>query len=108
MNKLILNLSHEFNIENYSRNTSIGEEGKIYTYASISFENTTGYDDLLFLSQSLITDLEITKMDGAAVIHLTNQDARITSIYENLSDNKVYMTATINFGTADNSEPDVQ
>ena len=96
MNKLILNRTNEFDIESYSRHTNISD-GIVYSSANITFPDSTGYNALVALSTSPITDLIISN-DGTSIYHLSDQNGSITSIYESLtSDNRVVLSATITF-----------
>lgn len=96
MNKLILNSTNEFDIESYSRHTNISD-GVVYSSANITFPDSTGYNALVQLSANAITDVIITN-DNTSIYHLSDQNGRITSIYESLtSDSRVVLSATIQF-----------
>ena len=98
MNKLILNQTNEFTIESYSRNTTYDADGNLSSYASISLPDSSDYDSLVALSHDTITDIVIASMTGASIYHLANQNAKITSIYENLlSDDKMAINVNIQF-----------
>ena len=102
MTKLYLNTSNEFTINSYSRYTSVNGD-TVTSNASVSFPDTSDYDDLAALMETEITDLQI-KIDGTSVYHLTNTSGRITSINEYLESETVYMNAQIMFGEGENNE----
>lgn len=99
MTVLTLN-NTDFNITGYNRYTSV-DNGVITSNASVYFPDNSGYSDLAYLAESTITSISIS-IDGSTVYSLTNQNAKITSISENLDERGVTMQAQITFNSAVN------
>lgn len=81
MTKLILN-NTEIPIHNYNRYTSITENG-VESGANFSPVSADTYDSIVALSAEVITDISIEVNDNE-IYSLTNQNARITNISENV------------------------
>lgn len=96
MNKIVFNLTHEFDIITYTRSTTI-DNGVVHSYATASFASPSVYDELVLVSMNPITDIVISS-NGTSIYHLANQNAAITSIYEGMSsESEVFLSATIQF-----------
>ena len=92
MTKLTLN-NTEFTINGYNRYTNIDDNG-MHSSANVSFPNNSQYNALTQVGT--ITSLSI-ETDGTSVYSLSNLNAKITSINENLYEGGVQMNAQIAF-----------
>ena len=81
-----LNKTHSFDINSFSRNTSV-QDGKLVSSAYIVLKDpdTLDISDLRGLALDTITDLELT-VDAKTVLSEEELTARITSIEESLGD----------------------
>ncbi|MDT3386848.1 MAG: hypothetical protein LIR46_03645 [Bacteroidota bacterium] len=94
MTKIIFNGTHEIEITNYNRYTSIGEDGTITSNANVTFPSNACYDELASITSISSIVIEI---DGSDVYSLPNINAHIVNISESLYDKGVVMTAQIAF-----------
>lgn len=81
-----LNKTHSFDINGFSRNTSV-QDGKLVSSAYIVLKDPDAetIGDLRSLALDTITDLELT-VDAKTVLSEEELTARITSIEESLGD----------------------
>lgn len=92
MTKLILN-STEFTINGYNRYTNINDDG-VQSNATVLFPGNSQYAELTHVGA--ISSLAI-ETDGSTVYSLSNLNAKIASINENLIDGIMQMIANIVF-----------
>lgn len=92
MTKLTLN-STEFIISGYNRYTNIDTNG-VHSSANVSFPDNSQYSTLT--QMPTITSLSIA-IDGSTIYTLSNLNAKVTNINENLYDGGVSMNAQIVF-----------
>lgn len=100
MNTLILNglSSTPFTLKSYSRSTSFDNTNhNMNSVAYFDIENTTGaIAQLQSVGANGVTNILI-KHDGENIYNLTNLNANITSINENLFEDNVNINVTVNF-----------
>lgn len=97
MTKIILNET-AIPIRDYNRYTSITENG-IESGANFSPVDSNVYETLIALSEDVITDIGI-EIGGTEVYHLSNQNAKISSISENVYENndRLSINVSLSFG----------
>lgn len=84
--KIILNENYDFDIDGFSRNTSV-QDGKLVSTAYVALKDPTAADieELRGLALYTITSMKLT-VGGEDVYDMFDLEAKITSIDESLSE----------------------
>lgn len=99
MMKMTLNNTVELEINHYNRYTDV-RDGKVMANANFGLSDIAFYDSLVALNNEIITDVKI-ESDGVVVYNLTNQNARISRINENVYEGGVNIDVGLAFNGAE-------
>lgn len=94
MNTIVFNNEATFGVESFNKNTSF--EGSSMTSTGYASLNTSELDDLTEVAQGTITSIKILH-DEEVIYNSTNLSAKITSINEYLSGDRMNVNININF-----------
>lgn len=102
MMKMTLNNTVEFEIAHYNRYTDIRSDG-VSANANFSLTSMSAYDDVVSISNSLITDIKIEN-NGVTIYDLTDQHAKISRINESVYEGGVSIDVGITFNAEESVE----
>lgn len=92
---LTLNNTVELEINHYNRYTDV-RDGHVTANASFGLTDMSSYDELIALNGEVITDIKIESND-TVIYSLTNQNARLNRINENVYDGGVNIDVGLTF-----------